>query len=394
MEQFEFFNPVHIYFGQGIRKRLGSTLKRNYKKVLVVCSEGPFHKNGLYDEICTDLTRNGLHFFAMEDIASNPKLASTRRGTQICIENDVDCIVALGGGSTMDCAKTIGAAAKMRIDPYDLIWGKRITPQGSIDTVMIPTLAATGSEANPSAVIVNDETSEKYFFRSVHPVMAFMDPEILRSVPYRLAVWGAMDILSHTFEYYFNGNENSEFQKRYSEAIIFATMHAVEMLNRDPHDINACGELMWCATSAWGIGLNGIGRGDPDMGCHGIEESFSGYFDTHHGACLAVLTPRWMELVYQSNAAIFARFGRVIFGISEKDDLCAAKLGIEKYKSWMKSIGVPNTYFDIGSLSFTDEELLHVAKTACRIYNGGVGRIKRLDETEVFNLLKAGKVSY
>lgn len=130
------------------------------------------------------------------------------------------------------------------------------------------------------------------------------------------------------------------------------------------------------------------------MACHGIEESFSAYFDTHHGACLGVLTPRWMEKVAEKRTDLFSRFARNVMGIEEKDDLIAARKGVKKYKQWLKSIGAPNTYFDLAPLEFSDEELRRVAKTACRIYKGGVGKMTRFGEEEVYEILKEGKVVY
>ena len=394
MESFSFYNPVHIFFGNGVRRELGKKLKGKYNRALLVCSKGPFHENGLYDEISGGLREAGIAVLQTEDIDSNPRLSSVRKGAEVCRKNNADCIIALGSGSAMDCAKAIGAAALTDEDPYHFLWGKRMPVVKSVDTIMIPTIAATGTELNRSAVIVNDDTKEKYFFDSVHPKMAFMDPEITLTVPVRLAVWGAMDILSHTFEFYFNGNTASEFQSRFSESILAATMSSVERLVKDPDDLNARGELMWCAAMTWGTGLTMIGRGAPDMACHGIEESFSGYFDTHHGACLGVLTPRWMERSYKTRPDLFARFAKNIFGAGGGNDEEASLKGISLYKEWLKKVNAPNTYFDIGRLEFKDEELGHVAKTACRIYGGGVGKMKRFNEEEAFELLISGKAAY
>lgn len=394
MESFTFYNPVDVRFGNGVRRELGSSLKGRYKNVLLVCSKGPFHENGLYDEVRDNLIENGMTVFEMEDIDSNPRLSSVRQGGEICKKHQVDCIVALGSGSAMDCAKAIGAAAKIDKDPYHLFWGEKIAVTASADTIMVPTIAATGTELNNSSVVVNDDTKEKYYFNSVYPKMAFMDPEITATVPVKLAIWGAMDILSHTFEFYFNGNTNSEFQSRFSESLILSTMDSLEKVIENPSDLNARGELMWCAAMTWGTGLTKVGRGAPDMACHGIEESFSGYFDTHHGACLGILTPRWMERAYSTRPDIFARFARTVFGITEAGTMAAAAEGVNRYKGWLKKINAPNVFSDIGSRAFSDEELRHVAKTACRIYGGGVGRLKRFNEEEAFELLKAGKTAY
>lgn len=394
MKAFDYCNPVFVKFGAGVRKQIGPTLRDSYQNVLLVCSQGPFHENGLYHFVKENLEENGIRVYEMHDVESNPKLFRIREGVEVCKENRIDCILALGSGSAIDCAKAISAASAMEVDPYDLYWGKRVKVTKTIDTVMVPTFAATGSEMNRSSVAVNEKTKEKYFFDANYAKYVFMDPEVTLTVPIKLTIWGVMDILSHTFEYYFNGDRDSEFQTNLSEAVILSVMRNTERLTADPQDINARGEIMWAAAMTWGTGLTWIGRGEADMACHGIEESFSAYFDTHHGACLGVLTPRWMEAVAPKRPDLFARFARNIMKVSEADDRKAAVEGVRKYKGWLKMIGAPNTYFDLAPLAFSDEELKRVAATACRVYHGGVGRMTRFQENEIVEMLKSGRDPY
>jgi len=393
LKSFNYYSPINFIFGVGKRKDVGSVLNGTYNRPLLVMAKGPFRTNGTYKDIKKSVEQEGRTLFEMPDIDSNPRLSSARLGAQICRENNVDSIVAVGGGSAMDCAKVIAMSAVTGIDPYEYLWGSRPGLTKSLPVITIPTLAATGAEANPSAVIVNDDTKEKYFCNGAYPIACVMDPELTLTVPIKLTIWGAMDILSHTYEYYFNGYRESEWQLRFSEAILRATMKAVEDLVKNPLDLNARGELMWCSIMAWG-GLTKIGRGDPDMACHGIEESFSGFFDTHHGACLGVLTPRWMEIVSKEFPELFARYGRTVLGIIETDDTKASEMAVSQYKKWLKRINAPKTFFDIGDKQFSDSDLLHVASTACRIYEGGVGRLRRFTEEEVFELLKSCRNAY
>ncbi len=185
--------------------------------------------------------------------------------------------------------------------------GKRIPVTSSLPVITVPTLAATGTEINNAAVMVNQKTKEKYWAIVNFPVLALQDPVLTTTIPLQLIIWGAMDILSHTFEYYFNGYNNSEFQLCFSEALILSIMKTVEALIKNPKDVNARGELMWDSVMAWG-GLTKIGQGDPDMACHSIEESFNGYFNTHHGACLGILTPNWMKIACKKAPFEFARY--------------------------------------------------------------------------------------
>ena len=393
MKEFEHYSPIKTYFGAGIRNKIGDILDESYKKTLLVMNKGPFRENGTYADIKNSIEKNGRQLIEMIDIDSNPRLSSAREGAEICRKENVDSIVAVGGGSAMDCAKVIAASALSGIDPYEYLWGARPEVTTALPLYTVPTIAATGAEANPSAVIVNDDTKEKYYCNGMFPIACIMDPELTQTVPVRLALWGGMDILSHTFEYYFNGDTASEWQLRFSEAILITTMKTLEQIVADEKDLNARGELMWCSIMAWG-GLTKIGRGEPDMACHGIEESFSGWFDTHHGACLGVLTPRWMEIVSAELPKPFARFGRNVLGINETEDVKAADIAVEMYKSWLNKIGAPNTYFDIGDKSFKEKDLEHVAQTCCRIYGGGVGRLRRFNQSDVLELLKKGKIAY
>lgn len=288
MLDFLFHWPPRMLFGVDSHKKIGEEMQGVSSKALIVCAKGPFRENGLYDDVKNSLERAGIQTYGMGDIDQNPRLSSVREGVAICKKETIDTVVAIGGGSAMDCTKLIAAAALYDCDPYEFVWGSRPQITKSLRTVLIPTIAATGTETNKSAVIVNDETKEKYYCDCEHAWLVIFDPAVTKSAPHRLVVWGAMDILSHTFEYYFNGFEGSEFQSRFSEAIALSVMHALDVLNETPEDLTALGELQWCATMAWG-GLTKIGRMEPEMTCHWLEESFSGYFDTHHGACLGVL---------------------------------------------------------------------------------------------------------
>jgi len=361
-------------------------------RALLVCARGPFREYGLVDRLKGALAESDIKVVEMEDIDSNPKIRSARLGKEICRERGVDGVIALGGGSAMDAGKIIAAAAAMEVDPFELIWGKRLPVTASLPLVTIPTIAATGTEVNNAAVMVDETSRKKYWCLTSFPKVALLDPEVVATVPPALTIWGAMDILSHTFEFYFNDDRESEVQNRLSEAILLSTMGAVERLAEAPGDGWATGELMWNAVLAWG-GVTKIGRGEPDMTCHSIEESFSGYFDTHHGACLAVLTPIWMEQAAEKRPAPFARFGRNVMGVSETDESRAAKEAIDRYKKWLNRVNAPQRFADFGSPElFTDERLERVANNVLGIYGGSIGRLVPLTSVEeILAILRRGR---
>jgi Uncharacterized oxidoreductases, Fe-dependent alcohol dehydrogenase family len=395
MLTFDYYNPVQVHFENDCRKKIGQLLKDRYQRVLLVCGKGPFHDNGVYEQVKAQLEESGAKVFVMGDIDPNPKLHSVYTGVEIAKTNNVDCVVALGGGSAMDCTKLIAVSAKTGVDPYEYVWGSRPKATDSLDTIMIPTIAATGTELNDTAVIVNEQTREKYWCVCKYPRYCIIDPTLTLTLPLNLTIWGAMDVLSHTFEYYFNGFTGSELQLRLSEALIMTAMKALEDLVMDPCDITARGELLWCSTMTWGSGLTKIGRKDPDMSCHSIEESFSGYFDTHHGGCLGVLTPNWMRYVAPKKPEIFARFARNVMSVTEQDDHIAAQHGVEVYINWLRKVGAPQTYQELSPLlDFSDNELSIVADNAWRIYKGNIGKLYPLRHDEIEEILKAGKTAY
>lgn len=390
MLPFTYRNPVEIVFETGALKKLRGLLAGKWKTVLLVRADGL--PQATVDAAREQIT-SGAALLEMDPVGSNPKLSSVYEGVKVARAGGADCVVALGGGSAMDCAKLIGVSAKTGVDPYEYIWGSRPEATDSLPVITVPTIAATGTELNDSAVIVNEKTREKYWCICKFPVLCVMDPGLSATLPQKLTVWGAMDVLSHTFEFYLNGNETSEFQLCFSEALLTAEMRALERLVRDPGNLEARGEMLWCSAVTWGTGLTKIGRGDPDMTCHSIEESFSGYFDTHHGGCLGVLTPRWMRMVAPGRPSLFARFARRVMGVGETDDKKAAALGVEAYIRWLDSVGAPRTYRDLSTTqAFTDEELRIVADNAWRIYEGRIGRLEPMGYEDVLAILRGGTV--
>jgi alcohol dehydrogenase YqhD (iron-dependent ADH family) len=388
MDTFEYFNPVRVHFGNGVRHRIGEFLQGRYSRALLVCGKGPFRSSGLFGELKGDLEKGGLEVFEMGDIDSNPRLASVSEGAAICQSRKIQCVIALGGGSTMDCSKVIAGAALTETDPRRYLWGDKLQFEAALDTVMVPTIAATGTELNNTAVILDEAALSKgwCYAECLFPRLTLIDPEIQAGVPLRLTLWGAMDILSHTFEFYFNGNDSALFQLEFSEAIIRSAMACVELLCKEPRDLRARGELSWTSIMAWG-GLTKVGRGAPDMACHTIAEGVVPYYDLHHGATLGVVTPRWMRHVVERAPDSFARFARSIFGISMQKPVEAAREGVAAYLRWLRRIGALDTLQDLAGTEITPERLREVAARLVR-ENGPVGRLVTLVEADILRILQ------
>jgi alcohol dehydrogenase YqhD (iron-dependent ADH family) len=353
MEPFEFFSPVRVRFGNGERRQLGSEIDRlGCRRVLLAASKGPFRQNGLYEEIRANIAARGIEVLGMGDIDSNPRLSSVREGAEICRRERADGVVALGGGSAMDCAKVIAAAV---ILDEQACWKMPVTAD------------------------------------CLYARLVIADPQIMRSVPLHLTVWGAMDILSHTFEFYFNGYHRSIFQNRFSEAIIHAVMECVDILVQDPGDLRARGELWWSSLMTWG-GLTWLGREGPDMACHDIAEGFVPFFDTHHGATLGVITPRWMRFLVQHGGEkveeIFSRFAGNVLGIRDPDPAAAARQGVEAYIRWLKKIGAPASLAELVRAEVPETKLGQIAAKTFQDLGRGVGRLLPLSQDDVVSILK------
>jgi len=394
MENFEHYNPDRIIFGPGERKRVGSELKkRGCKRVLIVVGKGPFRENGLYEEIAGSIKHEGIEIFNIGDIDSNPRITSVREGVEACKKNKIEGVVALGGGSTMDSTKVIAAASKSPDDPWEHLWGHKKPFTDSLTTVMIPTLAATGTDINPWAVIMDKEAVWKMPVTAecMYPDLTIADPEIHATVPIHLTIWGAMDMLSHTFEFYFNGYHQSIFQNRFSEAIIHSVMECVDILIKNPKDMRARGEIWWSSVMAWG-GLTFLGRGGPDMACHDIAEGFVPFYDTHHGATLGVITPRWMRFAVNKNpksTEIFSRFARNVLAVQTADDTEAAQQGIEQYIQWLEKIGAPKTLQELTGEKIPEQKLKEITDKTYEDLGRPVGNLVGLSREDAVSILKS-----
>ena len=347
---------------------------------------------GLVDEIKNIIEESGVRVVEMSDIDSNPRLSSVYEGQKICRKEDINLVVALGGGSTMDCAKVIAAAAKTEDEPQFFLWGtekgeKKIF-NDSLDTIMLPTMASTGTELNNTAVIMNEATKSKTYCEAIclFPTITIIDPEIATSTPVTMTIWATMDILSHLFEYYFNGRLDCLYQLRFSESLIMACMECLELIIRNPKDVRARGEMAWISAMAWG-GLTKIGRGAPDMSCHTIGEGLVPYFDLHHGATMGVTTSRWMKHVYRKHPTIFARFARNVFGIVDNNDNSAADKAFNAFINWLRYINAPDTLNDLTEAVISDELLLEIAQRV-RNENAVIGTLSLLETEDIVTIYR------
>ncbi|WP_346353193.1 iron-containing alcohol dehydrogenase [Azotosporobacter soli] len=385
MKNFTFSLPTVVHFGEGQVQTLPQTIRLHGSRVLLVYGGGSIKRSGLYATITGLLQENGIFFQELPGVQPNPRVTSVRAGVALCREHQLDFVLAVGGGSIIDCAKVIAAAVYYEGDPWDFCLRKaQISDALPLGSVL--TLAATGSEMNSGAVISNEETDEKLpvMHKAMLPKFAILDPAQTFSVPASQTAAGTADIMSHVLEQYFGPVNDAFLADRMSEAVLKTCIHYGPIAVREPDNYAARANLMWASS----LGLNGLlqtGKTPGDWATHMIEHEVSAIYDITHGLGLAILTPFWMEHVLNGeNMGRFAQYARNVWAISESDDLKAAKAGILATAAFFRSLGLAGSLKECGVAADRLEEM---AEKAVRF--GMLGALKKLDKDAVLQILTA-----
>lgn len=343
MNDFQFQNTTDIRFGsQHIDTELHDAVAQFGHKVLLAYGGGSIKQSGLYERVLKALG-DDLQITELSGIEPNPKIDSVRAGQKLVQENDIDVILAVGGGSVIDAAKVIASAKFYEGDPWDLVTDSRKRQQiDQLPLVDILTLSATGTEMNKGSVISNPETNQKLGTQGPNtPAVSFLEPALTYSVsPWQTAA-GAIDIFSHLTEQYFD-QAPTDIGDGMIEGLMRSVIKWGPIALATPNDEEARGNLMWASTLA----LNGLVRSGNQNGwtVHPIEHELSAYYDITHGVGLGILTPRWMKRVLNdATLAKFARFGRNVWQIQADDDQAVAEQAIQATYDWIKSLNVPTT---------------------------------------------------
>jgi alcohol dehydrogenase len=385
MQNFTYWNPTKLIFGKDQIEQLKTEIPQYGTKVLLVYGGGSIKRNGLYDQVISILKDLDANVFELPGVEPNPRISTARKGVEICKREGIDFILAVGGGSVIDCTKLIAAGAKYDGDAWDLVvkkaFAKEALPFGTILT-----LAATGSEMNSGSVITNWETQEKYGWGSPYtfPKFSILDPTNTFTVPKDQTIYGMVDIMSHVFEQYFHIGENTLLQDRFCESTLLTVMEAASMLVNDLENYKLRETILYCGT----IGLNGMlsmgSRGD--WATHNIEHAVSAVYDIPHGGGLAILFPNWMKHSLKENPSRFKQLAVRVFGVDPtgKSDEEAGLEGIEKLREFWSSIGAPSRLADY---EIDDTKLEVMADKA--MVNGEFGNFKKLNREDVLEIYKA-----
>lgn len=385
MQNFIYHNPTAVYFGPDQLVHLSEELKKYGKRVLLTYGGGSIKKNGLYDRILTEIKKAGGELFELSGIEPNPSIISVRDGVAICKNEKIDVLLAVGGGSTLDATKFIGAGAFYDGDAWDLV-SQKAPITGCLPIITVLTLAAAGSEMNGGGVISNEATHEKLGL--MHPLLlpkvSFLDPELTYTVPPYQTAAGSVDIISHILENYFSAEKGMEMLDTVMEGFIRTVIQnaPIAMKNGSNYDVRA--NLMWVSTWA----QNGFitGARQPTWVIHSIEHELSAFYGITHGHGLAIVIPRWMEYVLdESNAERFKQFACRVFGAdSNLPAMVAAKEGIRMLSDFFfQTLELEST---LTSLGIGEENLTLMAK---KVTGGGIyASLKPLNQQDVENIYK------
>lgn len=383
MNDFDYCVPTDIRFGKGKIACLPDELAKYGKNVLLVYGGGSIKKTGLYDRVMELLA--GFNVAELPGIEPNPKLSSVERGVEMCRADHTDVVLAVGGGSTIDASKHIAAAACYDGDPWDLVLD-RSKVKKALPIVTVLTICATGSEMNSGAVISNERTREKLEINTplLYPRLSICDPTYLYTLPPGQTAAGAVDILSHVMEQYFQPNDEAYITDELSEAVMRTVVKYAPVAMGDPEDYEARSNLMWASTLALNHLLT-VGKGGA-WSVHPIEHVLSAYYDITHGVGLAMLTPAWMEYVLNDETTSrFARFARNVWGVDEGDDRKAAEEGINKVRQFNRSLGMPSSLSEAG---IENPDIKKMAEEAVRTSGLSERSYVKLSVADVEKILK------
>ncbi len=381
---FQYYNPTKIYFGKSALDNLSGELANYGENVLLVYGKNSIKKSGLYDKIIGILSGAGKKVTELSGIKSNPSYAQLLKGAELVRENNIDLILAVGGGSVIDCSKGISVSAYCEGDPWQRYWvnfedvDNKIVPVGSVLT-----MAGTGSEMNGGSVITNEDKMIKngrVFPADVYPKFSILDPEYTYTVPEYQMVSGVFDTMSHLMEQYFSGDDDNTTDY-IIEGVMRSLINSARAALKDREDYEARSNIMWCAT----IGLNtltGVSK-EQDWEVHMIEHQIGAYTDCAHGAGLAVVSTPYYKYICRDGLDKFVRFAENVWGIDTagmaKED--AALAGITSLTEFIKELGLPLTLRELGA---TEDMLPKIAEST--IPGGGY---KKLNAEDILEILKA-----
>ncbi|MEA4869035.1 MAG: iron-containing alcohol dehydrogenase [Christensenella sp.] len=392
MLNFDFYAPARILFGKGEEARIGELLKPRAKKVLIHYGGGSVKRSGLLERVQRSLRQSGIEAVELGGVLPNPRLSLVHEGIALCRREQVDLILAVGGGSAIDSAKAIAVGVYYDGDVWDL-YETFLQVDRALPVATILTIPAAGSESSEHTVITNEEKGLKRGYGNpiLRPVLSIMNPELFFTLPKSQLGYGVADMMSHVFERYFTNTTHTDLTDGLCEVTLKTLMKNAPIALNDMQNYAAWCELGFAGTVAHN-GLVGMGR-EQDWGCHDMEHMLSAVYDIPHGAGLAVLTPAWMQYVYKDNIHMFVQFAVNVMGVegSFRDPDAIVQEGIYRLRTFFRRMGLPTTLKDFG---IGEERLEEMAKKATGAAFGAerpLGGLKKLYWQDVLAIYRSVK---
>ena len=392
MYNFKYFTPTKVLFGKETENQVGTLVKeQNCKKVLIHYGMGSVVKSGLLDKVKRALDAENIPWVELGGAVPNPRLSLVYEGIELARKEEVDFILAVGGGSAIDSAKAIGYGVANEGDVWDFYDRKRQATD-CVPIGVVLTMAATGSEMSHSSVITKEEGWIKRGYSSDlgRPKFAIMNPELTMTLPDYQTACGCTDILMHTMERYFVSGDTMEITDTMAEALMRTVIKNSLILEKEPDNYDARAEIMWAGSLSHN-GLTGCGASGVDFATHGLEHELGGLYDVAHGAGLAALWGSWARYVYKECLQRFYRFAIEVIGVKEEGSKEEVALkGIEAVEDFFRKIHMPTSMTELG-IKPTEEELKLMAHK-CSVASGGKkGSAKILVEEDMLAIYKMAR---
>jgi hypothetical protein len=379
MLNFSFCSPTYFEFGKGTESTAGALVKRfGGSKILLHYGGGSIKKSGLYDRVCASLHESGVSFAELGGAVPNPVSSLVYEGIELCRKENVDFILAVGGGSAIDSAKAIAAGAVYDGDFWDFFSGKGV--EKALPVGVILTIAAAGSEGSPNSVITNEKTQEKRGCggECLRPVFSILNPELTQTLPAYQTAAGSTDIIVHILERYFSNTREVEVTDRLCEAMLKTVILETPRALENPAHYEARANILWAGMIAHN-NLCGVGR-EQDWASHGMEHPLSAFYDATHGAGLAVICPAWMKFVSKINPFKFEQFAERVWDVKGVDE------GITAFEKFLKAIGMPSSIKEFGAKEEDIPKLVKHVGVGDEKTFGSYVKLNASDVAEIYKL--------
>lgn len=351
LHNFHFVSPTEYFFGRGVERQAASVLKNaGFRRILLHYGQNSVRRSGLLDQIRADLEAEGLSYWELGGVVPNPRAELAEEAGRLCREQELDCILALGGGSALDSAKAAAVFARSEAPSLYAIYSRQFPAEEALPVATVMTFPATGSEASDGTVInfMDQGVKRGYGHDCLRPRFAFLNPELSYSLPSYQTYCGVCDMLAHIMERYFNTQDEAGLTDAWSLALMRDIIQAANQVLVAPRDYAARAQLMWASPMAH-CGLLGVGLEAEDWSCHQLEHELSLHYDVAHGAGLAVIYPNWLDFAAQRRPAKIASWARYLFPEQvHGDDAQAAQEGIRAFVRLLHRWGLPLDFKELG----------------------------------------------